>query len=234
MSASLSRLLEAVAEHGSLEKAAEALGVELEIARERVREAARALAPTPAPPRQPSLFEPPARPPAASQARASAKPPARTTPPPPPSARTTGEKEAEKTPGAFTRLVVHTDGAARGNPGPAGAGAVLSRPNGEILTRVGRFLGTQTNNVAEYEGVILGLGRALELGCREVDLKADSLLVINQLKGEWKVKHEGLKPYYEKARALLRRFDRASLVHVRRELNQDADEMSNRAIDERL
>jgi ribonuclease HI len=136
--------------------------------------------------------------------------------------------------GKWPKLVVYTDGAARGNPGPAGAGAVVKTPEGPIVARCGKFLGVQTNNVAEYQGVLIGLKRALELGAREVLLRADSLLVINQLKGEWKVKHEGLRPLFEEARQLLRKFDRVALQHVPREQNGDADEMSNRAIDERM
>lgn len=136
--------------------------------------------------------------------------------------------------GALTRLVIFSDGASRGNPGPAGAGAVLSTPEGRVVARIGKFLGIQTNNVAEYEGVIIALEKALEIGARDLEIRADSMLVIMQLRGEWKLKHPGLKPYFDKARELLRRFDRTNLQHVRRELNAEADEMSNRAIDERL
>jgi ribonuclease HI len=137
-------------------------------------------------------------------------------------------------PGTLTRVVVYSDGAARGNPGPAGAGAVVKSTDGAIVARLGKFLGVQTNNVAEYQGVLLGLTKALQLGAREVAVRADSLLVINQLKGEWKIKNEGLRPLYDDAKQLLRRFDRVVLQHVPREQNSDADEMSNRAIDERM
>lgn len=126
------------------------------------------------------------------------------------------------------------DGAARGNPGPAGAGAVLRRPDGTVVERLGRWLGVQTNNVAEYEGLLLGMRRALELGARELEVRADSLLVVSQMRGEWKVKHPGLRPLFDAARALVRRFDRVDFAHVPRERNADADEMSNRAIDERM
>lgn len=132
------------------------------------------------------------------------------------------------------KLVLFSDGAARGNPGPAGAGAVLKTPDGRIVARVGKFLGVQTNNYAEYLGLILGAERALELGARELDVRADSLLVVSQLRGEWKVKHPGIVPLHARAKALLQRFGRVSIQHVRRELNGDADEMSNRAIDERM
>lgn len=158
-----------------------------------------------------------------------------------PAAAAAAPERAEKKPvrkvegaGAHKRIRVYSDGAARGNPGPAGAGAVLMDEDGEIVERLGRYLGTNTNNYAEYMGLILGLERARELGVREVEVLADSQLMIRQLGGSYKVKAENLKPLYEEALALLRGFDRVKLVHVPREQNKDADEMSNRAIDERM
>ncbi|WP_373046212.1 ribonuclease HI family protein [Vulgatibacter sp.] len=136
--------------------------------------------------------------------------------------------------GAHKRLRVYSDGAARGNPGPAGAGAVIVAPDGEIIERLGRFLGNNTNNYAEYMGLLIGLERAHELGAREVEVLADSQLMIRQLGGSYKVKAENLRPLYLEALALLRGFDAVKLVHVPREQNKDADEMSNRAIDERM
>lgn len=133
-----------------------------------------------------------------------------------------------------TRLEMYSDGAARGNPGPAGAGAVLRLPGGPIVEKAGRFLGRQTNNYAEYMGLILGLERALARGAREVDVFADSELMIRQLGGRYKVKSPGLKPLHEDATRLLERFEKVRLRHVPREKNKDADEMSNRAIDERM
>jgi ribonuclease HI len=132
------------------------------------------------------------------------------------------------------RLRVFSDGAARGNPGPAGAGAVVLDPKGRVLARVGKFLGKQTNNVAEYEGLLLGLSRAKELGARELDVRADSLLLIRQLEGAYQVKNAALKALHAKAKELLRSFDRVDLRHIPREENTLADEMSNRAIDERM
>lgn len=208
MTMSVSDILEAVATHGSISAAAVALELEPAAVKRALEDAARRLSASAPAPAQRSLFD--ARPAApASRPKASAT-------------------------GRLAHLVLHSDGAARGNPGPAGAGAVLSEPGGKVLTRLGRYLGMQTNNVAEYEGVILGLEKALELGVRHLDVRADSLLVINQLRGEWKVKHPGLKPHYERARALLKQFERVTLEHVRRELNVEADEMSNRAIDEKM
>jgi ribonuclease HI len=132
------------------------------------------------------------------------------------------------------RLSVYSDGAARGNPGPSGAGAVLFDEGGAVVERLGRYLGQNTNNYAEYMGLILGLERARELGATEVSVYADSQLMIRQLGGSYKVKAENLKPLYAEALALLRSFARFELHHVPREENAEADEMSNRAIDERM
>ncbi|TMA16067.1 MAG: ribonuclease HI family protein [Deltaproteobacteria bacterium] len=155
-----------------------------------------------------------------------------------PKERAAAQKELpglERSAGADGKRVrVFSDGAARGNPGPAGAGAVVLDPRGRVLARVGKFLGKQTNNVAEYEGVILGLARAKELGATEVDVRADSLLLIRQLEGVYQVKNAALKALHAKAKGLLRSFERVDLRHVPREENTLADEMSNRAIDERM
>lgn len=132
------------------------------------------------------------------------------------------------------RLRVFSDGAARGNPGPAGAGAVIESADGEVIERLGRYLGVATNNQAEYEGLILGLERALELGATEIEVFADSELLVRQLRGEYRVRNEGLVPLWQRARALLARFARVALTHIPRERNAAADAMSNRAIDEKL
>ena len=155
-----------------------------------------------------------------------------------PKERAAAQKELpglERSAGADGKRVrVFSDGAARGNPGPAGAGAVVLDPRGRVLARVGKFLGKQTNNVAEYEGVILGLKSAKELGATEVEVRADSLLLIRQLEGAYQVKNAALKALHAKAKQLLRSFERVDLRHVPREENTLADEMSNRAIDERM
>ncbi|MFN0061116.1 MAG: ribonuclease HI family protein [Myxococcaceae bacterium] len=144
------------------------------------------------------------------------------------------ERTADLPPVPSGVLRVFTDGAARGNPGLAGAGAVVVNSEGDILARVGKFLGTQTNNYAEYTAALVGLREARRLGAKSVELVADSQLVIRQLAGRYKVKNAGLKPLHAEAIALLKQFESVRLVHVPRELNPDADEMSNRAIDERL
>lgn len=132
------------------------------------------------------------------------------------------------------RLKIFSDGAARGNPGPAGAGAVILSPDGATVARLGRYLGEATNNCAEYNGLLLGLRRALELGATEVEVYADSQLVIRQLAGQYRVRNEALRPLFDEALWLLKRFRKHSLHHIPRERNGAADEMSNRAIDERL
>jgi len=134
----------------------------------------------------------------------------------------------------YLRLRLYSDGAARGNPGPAGAGAVLVEPSGQVVDKLGKFLGRQTNNYAEYQGLLMGLKRARELGVSEVEVFADSELMIRQLGGRYQVKSPSLRPLYEEALQLLNKFERVKLVHVPREMNRAADEMSNRAIEERM
>jgi ribonuclease HI len=146
---------------------------------------------------------------------------------PPPARESKGHRPARV-------LRIFSDGAARGNPGLAGAGAVLVLPSGEVVERLGRFLGRQTNNHAEYVGAILGLERAQALGAEEVELIADSQLLIRQLGGQYKVRSPTLRPLYQEARDLLAGFRRYTLTHVPREENREADAMSNRAIDERM
>jgi ribonuclease HI len=132
------------------------------------------------------------------------------------------------------RTRLFTDGAARGNPGPAGAGAVIVNVDGHIVAKVGKFLGDSTNNVAEYMGLILGLKRAKAMGIKELDVLADSELMVKQLSGEYAVKAEHLKPLHLEAEALLKGFAEVTVRHIPREENAAADAMSNRAIDERL
>lgn len=129
-------------------------------------------------------------------------------------------------------LYVYSDGASRGNPGPAGAGAVLLDKEGHLLERLGKYLGEQTNNQAEYEGALLGLRRARALGALSVELLSDSQLLIRQLQGRYKVKSPGLGPLYRQALEVLAHFSKVTLRHIPREENQEADTMSNRAIDE--
>lgn len=132
------------------------------------------------------------------------------------------------------RVVVFCDGGARGNPGPAGIGAVVLDPTTDpptVLAEVSDTIGVATNNVAEYRAVIAALERARRFRPRVVELRADSELVIRQLEGTYRVKTAGLKPLHETARALLAEFDEVRLVHVRREENAAADALVNAALD---
>ena len=140
-------------------------------------------------------------------------------------------KPSPKRTGRAGHLVIMADGGSRGNPGPAGAGAVVLDSRGDELLALSKFLGNTTNNVAEYQGLIMGLEAAAELKAREITVKLDSELLVKQLNGQYKVRAEHLKPFYTKAKALLQRFDRAHIIHIRRELNQRADGLANQAMD---
>ena len=130
------------------------------------------------------------------------------------------------------RLLIHTDGAARGNPGPAGAGAILrDAETGEVVAELARYLGEQTNNIAEWSAVEAALLEARRLGARQVDLRMDSQLVARQISGHYRVKHAALKPIHRRVMDLLAGFDAYTVGHIPRELNRDADRLSNVAVD---
>jgi ribonuclease HI len=129
------------------------------------------------------------------------------------------------------KVVVHVDGGARGNPGPAAAAAVISTPDGEVLDEASELLGVATNNVAEYRGLLLGLARAGALGATEVDVVNDSELIAKQVNGEYKVKHAAMRPLYLDAMAALRGFESWSIRSVPRAQNADADALVNQALD---
>lgn len=132
------------------------------------------------------------------------------------------------------RLLIHTDGAARGNPGPAGAGAILrDAVDGATVAEIAEPLGRATNNVAEWTAVRLALEEARRLGATHVDLRMDSELVARQITGIYRVKHPDLKPIHAATMELLRGFAGYTVGHVPRELNRDADRLSNVAIDGR-
>jgi ribonuclease HI len=132
-----------------------------------------------------------------------------------------------------SRLVISTDGAARGNPGPAGAGAILrDASSGAVLAEIARYLGVRTNNYAEWTAVELALAEALRLGAREVDLRMDSELVARQISGRYRVKHPDLKPIHARVMAMLAQLDAYTVGHVPRELNKEADRLSNIAVDD--
>lgn len=130
------------------------------------------------------------------------------------------------------KLVIYTDGAARGNPGPAGIGVVIKNDKGEVLHEISSFLGQATNNVAEYNALITALEKAVTLNAQQVELFTDSELVVKQIKGEYRVKNEGLKPLYRKAKDLIQQLGNFTITHVPREKNMEADRLANQGIDE--
>jgi len=128
--------------------------------------------------------------------------------------------------------ILYADGAARGNPGPAGAGAVLLDADGHVLAELTRHLGRATNNVAEYTALIMGLEEARRRGMDEIDVRMDSLLVVQQMRGLWKVRHPNMKPLALRAGELLASFAKRTISHIPREENLIADALSNKAIDD--
>ena len=129
------------------------------------------------------------------------------------------------------KLVLHVDGGARGNPGPAAIGVVVSDPAGEVLDELAERIGPATNNVAEYRALLRALERAQELGASEVEIIGDSELVVRQIEGAYRVKHPALRPLYDEAIAALRAFRSWSIRSVPRAENARADALVNAALD---
>ena len=127
--------------------------------------------------------------------------------------------------------LAYSDGASRGNPGPAGAGVAIYK-GGRLLEGQAQYLGRTTNNQAEYNSLIIGLQRALDLGAKKVLVKTDSELMVRQINGQYKVKNANLMGLFTRARELIARLDKFEIEHVRREKNAEADRLANRAIDE--
>lgn len=128
-------------------------------------------------------------------------------------------------------IVIYSDGGSRGNPGPSAAGYVVLNSRQEVIAEGGEYLGITTNNQAEYQGVRLGLEKAIELKYKKVDFKLDSMLVVNQMKGFYKIKNRELWPIHERIRTLMEKFDRVTFTHVNRQFNQLADGMVNKTLD---
>jgi ribonuclease HI len=133
---------------------------------------------------------------------------------------------------AATGCRLFTDGASRGNPGQAGAGAVLFADNGDELAAKSVYLGTCTNNVAEYKALLIGLEEALRHGCTDLQIALDSELIVRQIQGRYKVKNETLLELFTEVRKHLARFNKWSVAHVPRAQNARADQLANRGIDE--
>jgi ribonuclease HI len=126
----------------------------------------------------------------------------------------------------------YIDGGARGNPGPAGYGVRIEAADGSLIDELHGGLGITTNNVAEYNGLLAALKWAVDHGEREVHVRADSELLVKQMRGEYKVKHPGLQPLAARARLLVAQLDDVTFQHVRREQNKEADRLSNLGMDE--
>lgn len=129
-------------------------------------------------------------------------------------------------------ITIFSDGGSRGNPGPSAAGYVILNSSQEVIAQGGEYLGITTNNQAEYHGVRLGLEKAIELKFKRVDFKIDSMLVVNQMKGFYKIKNRELWPIHERIRELMTKFEKVTFNHVMREFNQLADGMVNKTLDE--
>lgn len=129
-------------------------------------------------------------------------------------------------------VIIYADGGSRGNPGPSASGFVIKDPNSKILFRGGEYVGVTTNNQAEYQAVKMALEKALELGAKSAKLRLDSLLVVNQLNGVYKIKNKDLWPVHIFIKDLMTRFKSITVSHVRREFNKEADAMVNRVLDE--
>jgi ribonuclease HI len=130
------------------------------------------------------------------------------------------------------KLILHTDGAARGNPGPAGIGIVIRAEDGTTLAELGEYIGEATNNVAEYRALMRALEEAWRLGADSVEILADSELLVRQINGEYRVRHPNLVPLYAEVIEKLKGFSSFSIVHVPRKENARADALANWALDE--
>jgi ribonuclease HI len=128
--------------------------------------------------------------------------------------------------------VMFADGGSRGNPGPAASGAVILALDGTVLREVGEFLGIATNNVAEWNGLCSGLEAAAEMGIRRLAVRMDSELVVRQIGGQYRVKHPALQPFHQRAKSLMRRFERIEIAHVPRKQNALADSLVNDVLDQ--
>jgi probable phosphoglycerate mutase len=129
-------------------------------------------------------------------------------------------------------ITAYFDGGARGNPGPAGFGVHIVDDQGQVLAEIAEGIGIATNNVAEYRGLLAALQWAVDHGVRELHVRGDSLLLVQQMRGVYKVKHEGLIPLHRQARNLWARIGTVTFEHVRREQNKDADRLSNLGMDQ--
>lgn len=132
------------------------------------------------------------------------------------------------------KVVIYTDGAARGNPGPGAIGVVIKDEAGAVAAKISQRLGVTTNNQAEYQAIIAGLEKAVGLGAKSADVKSDSELVVNQINGRYKIKNTGLRPLYQKVVQLIGQLESFSISYIPREQNKAADDLANQALDKRI
>jgi ribonuclease HI len=133
---------------------------------------------------------------------------------------------------AKAEWLLMVDGAARGNPGDTGCGAAICDETGAVVKELSRYLGKTTNNVAEYEALLMGLEALISMGKKWIRVQSDSELMVRQLNGQYRVRDPKLWTLFERAQSLLRHFDRYNILHVRREANKLADRLANRGIDD--
>lgn len=128
------------------------------------------------------------------------------------------------------KLVIHTDGVSRGNPGLAAIGATIKDEQGQLIVSISRRIGWATNNQAEYKAIIAALENAIDLGARQVELNSDSELVVRQINGQYRVKKQALKPLYQRVKELQSQFEGFTIRHIPRQQNKEADKLANRAL----
>jgi ribonuclease HI len=129
----------------------------------------------------------------------------------------------------INKVIIHTDGACRGNPGQAAIGVTIKDDKGRLISRISRAIGKTTNNQAEYKAMIAALEQAIKLGAREVELNSDSELVVKQLNGQYRVKKDTLQPLFERVKELSQRFESFTIKYIPREFNSEADALANKA-----
>ena len=128
------------------------------------------------------------------------------------------------------KVVIHSDGVSRGNPGQAAIGAIIRDERGRLLASISQPIGRATNNQAEYRAIIAALEKALALGARQVDLNSDSELVVRQIKGQYRVRKEALRPLYQRVKQLQSRLEGFTIKHIPRQQNREADKLANAAL----
>ncbi|MFC1983691.1 ribonuclease HI family protein [Chloroflexota bacterium] len=129
------------------------------------------------------------------------------------------------------RVIIHADGASRGNPGPAAIGVTIKDERGKLITSISQRIGRTTNNQAEYRAIITALEEAIRLGTKQVNINSDSELVVKQINGQYRVKKATLKPLYQQLIQLLGSLESFTITHIPRQQNKEADDLANQALD---